>query len=86
MNETFKNFFLWARKFDDDGNGDVDSARHPVLGINANIKPIRSTGFVLISIGVLLATLEVGILLIIFSTSLKHFFLHLMPGYTRESL
>lgn len=60
MNETFKKFFLWARKFDDDGNGNKDSSRLPVLGINANIKPIRSTGFMLISIGVLLAASSGG--------------------------
>ena len=60
MNETLKKFFLWARKFDDNGNGSIDSSRLPVLGINANIEIIRSTGFMLISIGVLLAASSGG--------------------------
>ena len=60
MNETLKKFFLWARKFDDNGNRCIDSSRLPVLGINANIEIIRSTGFMLISIGVLLAASSGG--------------------------
>jgi hypothetical protein len=54
MNETLKKFFLWARKFADTGNGSIDSSRLPVLGINTNIEIVRSTGFMLISFGVLL--------------------------------
>ena len=60
MNETLKKFFLWARKFDDNGNRCIDSSRLPVLGINANIEIIRNTGFMLISIGVLLAASSGG--------------------------
>ena len=60
MNETLKKFFLWARKFDDNGNGSIESSRLPVLGINANIEIIRSTGLMLISIGVLLAASSGG--------------------------
>ena len=60
MNETLKKFFLWARKFDDNGNGSIDSSRLPVLGINAKIEIIRSTDFMLISIGVLLAASSGG--------------------------
>lgn len=60
MNETFKKFFLRARKFDNDGNRDIDSGSHPALGINANIKLIYNIGFMLISIGVLLAASSGG--------------------------
>ena len=60
MNETLKKFFLRARKFDGDGNGSIGSSRLPVLDINANIKIIRITGFILISIGVLLAASSGG--------------------------
>jgi len=60
MNETLKKFFLRARKFDGDGNGSIGSSRLPVLDINANIKIIRITGFMLISIGVLLAASSGG--------------------------
>jgi hypothetical protein len=55
-----KKFFLRARKFDGDGNGSIGSSRLPVLDINANIKIIRITGFMLISIGVLLAASSGG--------------------------
>ena len=60
MNETLKKFFLRARKYDGDGNGSIGSSRLPVLDINANIKIIRITGFMLISIGVLLAASSGG--------------------------
>ena len=60
MNDTLKKFFLRARKFDGDGNGSIGSSRLPVLDINANIKIIRITGFMLISIGVLLAASSGG--------------------------
>ena len=55
-----KKFLLRARKFDGDGNGSIGSSRLPVLDINANIKIIRITGFMLISIGVLLAASSGG--------------------------
>jgi len=60
LNEILKKFFLRARKFDGDGNGSIGSSRLPVLDINANIKIIRITGFMLISIGVLLAASSGG--------------------------